>query len=66
MLTASAGEAIVTHRFLKYDFFKGDIQQRINGVLISQGKGAAVPFAIDGLQQRGIFFVNPMKNAMKE
>ena len=39
--------------------FKGDIQQRINGVLISQGKGAAVPFAIDGLQQRGIFFVNP-------
>ena len=59
MLTASAGEAIVTHRFLKYDFFKGDIQQRINGVLISQGKGAAVPFAIDGLQQRGIFFVNP-------
>ena len=59
MLTASAGEAIVTHRFLKYDFFKGDIQQRINGVLISQGKGTAVPFAIDGLQQRGIFFVNP-------
>ena len=59
MLTASAGESIVTHRFLKYDFFKGDIQQRMNGVLISQGKGAAVPFAIDGLQQRGIFFVNP-------
>jgi GTP-binding protein len=59
MLTASAGEAIVTHRFLKYDAYKGDVQQRINGVLISQGKGAAVPFAIDGLQQRGIFFVNP-------
>ena len=59
MLTASAGEAIVSHRFLKYDAYKGDVQQRINGVLISQGKGAAVPFAIDGLQQRGIFFVNP-------
>ncbi len=59
MLTASAGEAIVAHRFLKYDAYKGDIQQRINGVLISQGKGVAVPFAIDGLQQRGIFFVNP-------
>ena len=59
MLTASAGEAIVTHRFLHYDPYKGAIQQRLNGVLISQGKGAAVPFAIDGLQQRGIFFIDP-------
>ena len=59
MLTASAGEAIVTHRFLHYEPYKGPIQQRLNGVLISQGKGAAVPFAIDGLQQRGIFFVDP-------
>jgi GTP-binding protein len=59
MLTASAGEAIVTHRFLHYEPYKGEIQQRNNGVLISQGKGAAVPFAIDGLQQRGIFFINP-------
>jgi GTP-binding protein len=59
MLTASAGEAIVTHRFLHYEPFKGPIQQRNNGVLISQGKGAAVAFAIDALQQRGIFFVNP-------
>lgn len=59
LLTVSAGEAIVTHRFLKYEPFKGDIIQRLNGVLISQGKGPSVPFAIDGLQQRGIFFVNP-------
>ena len=59
MLTASAGEAIVTHRFLHYEPYKGEIQQRLNGVLISQGKGSAVAFAIDGLQQRGIFFVNP-------
>ncbi|HEY5652830.1 MAG TPA: translational GTPase TypA [Pontiella sp.] len=59
MLTASAGEAIVTHRFLHYEPYKGDIQQRQNGVLISQGKGASVAFAIDGLQQRGIFFINP-------
>ncbi len=59
MLTASAGEAIVTHRFLHYAPYKGPIQQRQNGVLISQGKGAAVPFAIDGLQQRGIFFIEP-------
>ncbi|HSR87660.1 MAG TPA: EF-Tu/IF-2/RF-3 family GTPase, partial [Pontiella sp.] len=59
MLTASAGEAIVTHRFLHYEPYKGKIQQRLNGVLISQGRGAAVPFAIDGLQQRGIFFIDP-------
>jgi GTP-binding protein len=59
MLTASAGEAIVTHRFLRYEPFKGEIAQRLNGVLISQGKGPSVAFAIDGLQQRGIFFVNP-------
>jgi len=59
MLTASAGEAIVTHRFLHYEPYKGPINQRLNGVLISQGKGSAVPFAIDGLQQRGIFFVDP-------
>ena len=59
MLTASAGEAIVTHRFLRYEPFKGEVAQRLNGVLISQGKGPSVAFAIDGLQQRGIFFVNP-------
>ena len=59
MLTASAGEAIVTHRFLGYEPYKGEIAQRLNGVLISQGQGSAVAFAIDGLQQRGIFFVNP-------
>jgi GTP-binding protein len=59
LLTASAGEAIVSHRFLRYDLYKGPIQQRLNGVLISQGKGSAVAFAIDALQQRGIFFVNP-------
>ena len=59
LLTLSAGEAIVTHRFLKYEAYKGEIVQRMNGVLVSQGKGVSVPFAIDGLQQRGIFFINP-------
>ena len=59
MLTASAGEAIVTHRFLRYEPYKGNIQQRLNGVLVSQGKGASVAFAIDGLQQRGTFFIDP-------
>jgi len=59
LLTASAGEAIVTHRFLHYEPYKGVIQQRINGVLISQAKGTSVAFAIDALQQRGTFFVDP-------
>jgi GTP-binding protein len=59
MLTATAGEAIVTHRFLHYEPFKGPIQQRNNGVLISQARGPSVAFAIDALQQRGIFFVDP-------
>ncbi len=59
MLTATAGEAIVTHRFLHYEPFKGPIQQRNNGVLISQGNGLSVAFAIDALQQRGTFFVDP-------
>ena len=59
MLTASAGEAIVTHRFLHYEPYKGEIQQRNNGVLISQGKGPTVAFAIDALQLRGTFFVKP-------
>jgi GTP-binding protein len=59
MLTASAGEAIVTHRFLHYEPFKGEIQQRNNGVLISQGKGPSVAFAIDALQLRGTFFIKP-------
>jgi GTP-binding protein len=62
MLTATAGEAIVTHRFLQYEPFKGPIQQRNNGVLISQGRGPSVAFAIDALQQRGIFFINPAED----
>lgn len=59
MLTATAGEAIVSHRFLDYEPYKGPIQQRQNGVLISQSKGPSVAFAIDALQLRGTFFVTP-------
>ena len=58
-MTASAGEAIVAHRFLRYAPYKGDIPQRLNGVLISMGQGKIAAYAIDGLQQRGIFFVEP-------
>ncbi len=59
ILTASAGEAIVAHRFSHYGPFKGEFANRLNGVLISMGQGRAVPFAIDGLQLRGTFFIDP-------
>lgn len=59
LMTATAGEAIVSHRFVHYGPYTGEITCRNNGVLISMGNGAAVPFAIDGLQQRGIFFIDP-------
>ena len=59
VMTATAGEAIMSHMFSHYEPFKGDIPQRINGVMISMGAGKAIPYAIDGLQQRGIFFIEP-------
>lgn len=58
-MTASAGEAIVSHRFINYAPYKGEIPQRSNGTLISMGSGKAAAYAIDGLQQRGIFFIDP-------
>ncbi len=58
-LTASAGEAIVSHRFLKYAPFRGEIPQRSVGTLVSMGSGRAEAFAIDALQQRGFFFITP-------
>ena len=59
VMTATAGEAIMSHMFSHYEPFKGDIPQRINGVMISMGGGTAIPYAIDGLQQRGTFFIEP-------
>ena len=59
LMTASAGEAIVSHRFVHYGPYAGEIETRNNGVLISMGNGASVGYAIDALQQRGIFFIDP-------
>ncbi|UDQ97276.1 translational GTPase TypA [Lentisphaerota bacterium WC36G] len=59
LLTASAGEAIVSHRFEKYGPFKGEVPHRLAGTLISMGQGPAAAYAIDGLQQRGVFFIEP-------
>jgi len=59
VLTATAGEAIMAHRFKAYEPWKGDIPQRMSGVLISMDKGSATAYRIDKLQDRGRFFVNP-------
>jgi GTP-binding protein len=59
ILTASTGEAIMAHRFKGYEPWKGNIPGRINGSLISMENGMAIPYAIDKLQDRGKFFVDP-------
>ena len=59
VLTATQGEAIMNHRFSAYEPFKGPIQGRINGSLISMENGPCTAYSIDKLQDRGIFFVDP-------
>lgn len=59
LMTATAGEAIVAHTFEEYVPMKGDFPHRRNGVMISIGGGKAMAYAIDALQQRGTFFVDP-------
>jgi GTP-binding protein len=59
VLTATFGEAIMAHRFKAYEPYKGVIPGRINGSLISMNSGAATPYSIDKLQDRGVFFIDP-------
>jgi GTP-binding protein len=59
VLTATAGEAIMAHRFKAYEPWKGTIPGRLNGVLISMDKGQTTAYSIDKLQDRGRFFVDP-------
>ena len=59
MLTATAGEAIMAHRFVDYKPFKGAIPGRLVGVLVSKGQGPATEYSIAKLQDRGKFFVDP-------
>ncbi|QSE96970.1 translational GTPase TypA [Fulvivirga lutea] len=59
VLTASGGEAIMTHRFKEYAPYKGNIPGRINGSLISMESGPGTAYSIDKLQDRGVFFVDP-------
>ncbi|MCK9155320.1 MAG: translational GTPase TypA [Paludibacteraceae bacterium] len=57
VLTATAGEAVMAHRFLEYQPFRGDIPRRTNGSLIAMEGGTAFAYAIDKLQDRGKFFI---------
>jgi GTP-binding protein len=59
VMTATGGEGIVTHRFMHYAADKGEMPSRTNGVLVSMDKGQATAYAIDALQQRGSFFIEP-------
>ncbi len=62
MLRATAGEIVMHHRFLQYEYFKGAIPGRTTGSIVSMGDGKAVAFALDALQDRGTFFVEPGEN----
>ncbi|BAM05164.1 translational GTPase TypA [Phycisphaera mikurensis] len=57
MLTATAGKAIVHHTFLRYEPMRGDIPKRTAGVIVSSERGAVSSYALDGLYDRGFFFV---------
>lgn len=59
VLTATSGEAIMHHRFYQYEYFKGSIGGAKNGVMISMDEGPATAYAIDALQDRGKFFIDP-------
>jgi len=59
LLTASAGEAIIAHRFLEYQPWRGEIERRTNGSIIAMETGTAFAYALNNLQSRGRFFIPP-------
>jgi GTP-binding protein len=65
MLTNTAGEAVMNHRFSEYKPWKGPIPGRNNGVLIAKEAGSTTAYAIDKLQDRGFFFVDPGEEVYK-
>lgn len=58
-MTATQGEAVVSHRFKGYEPFKGEIEKRTNGSLIAIETGIAIAYSMDKLQDRGHFFIHP-------
>ena len=61
LLTATAGEAVISHRLKDFEPYKGDIEMRTNGSLIAMETGTAYAYAINKLQDRGTFFVSPQE-----
>jgi GTP-binding protein len=61
MLTATAGEAVMAHRFIEFGPWRGPIEKRINGSLVAMETGTAIAYALDKLQDRGRFFINPQE-----
>lgn len=59
MLTATQGEAVMSHRFVAFEPWRGDIDKRTAGSLIAHDTGTSIPYAIDKLQDRGQFFITP-------
>jgi len=59
ILTATEGEAVISHRFKGYEPWKGEIQGKRNGALIAMETGTSIAYSIDKLQDRGKFFVEP-------
>ncbi len=62
LLTATQGEAIMAHRFIEFQPWKGQIEKRVNGSLIVLESGTAIAYALDKLQDRGKFFVSPQED----
>ncbi len=65
VLTATKGEAIINHRFRAYDTYRGDINTLKNGAIVSAETGKATAYAIDRLQDRGRFFIDPNEEIYK-
>ncbi len=61
LLTATAGEAILAHRFVDFEPWKGPIEKRINGSLIAMESGTSIAYGLDKLQDRGKFFIHPQE-----
>ncbi|WP_369047610.1 translational GTPase TypA [Tenacibaculum sp. UWU-22] len=65
LLTATQGEAIINHRLRGYDVYKGELNDVVNGAIVSSETGKATAYAIDRLQDRGKFFIDPNQEIYK-
>ena len=65
ILTATQGKAIINHRLRGYDVYKGDFNEVVNGAIVSSESGKATAYAIDRLQDRGKFFIDPNQEIYK-